>query len=315
MALISVIICTRNPRPDYLSRVLSALRAQTLPLEDWDLLLIDNASDSRLADEWDLSWHPRARQIREDRLGLTPARLRGIGESCGEILVYVDDDNVLAPHYLQTAHALLTKHPYLGVIGAGTLEPEFEVQPPPEIVPHLGRLALRRVPRACWSNNTNDQAVVPWGAGLCVTRRVAQSYVELLEQLGLHDLLDLRGECLYGNGDVAFSWSSVMIDRGFGVFPLLHVTHLISAERVTQRYVLRLAHDRSFSGGIFDYLWTGMLPADDLGLGGQYLRLCLRGITKGSFAMRLAWAAVRGADRARSFIKGRCLQPLPSGRP
>ena len=162
MADTSVILCTHNPRPDYLRRVLDALDAQTLPKENWELLLIDNASKARLADSWGLSWHPRARHIREDELGLTPARLRAIRESCGDLLVFVDDDNVLAPNYLQTARTLFAEHPYLGVIGAGILEPEFEVQPPPEIVPHLAHLALRRVSVPLWSNNPNDHACVPW---------------------------------------------------------------------------------------------------------------------------------------------------------
>src|SRR5437867_11640557 len=94
---VSVIICTHNPRPDYLRRVLDALKAQTLPMEQWELLLIDNASSEGLVDVWDLSWHPSAHHIRENELGKTPSVLRGIKESAGELLVLVDDDNVLAP--------------------------------------------------------------------------------------------------------------------------------------------------------------------------------------------------------------------------
>ena len=37
-------------------------------------------SKEDLAERFDLSWHPHAHQIREHELGLTPARLRGIGE-------------------------------------------------------------------------------------------------------------------------------------------------------------------------------------------------------------------------------------------
>jgi hypothetical protein len=48
-----------------LRRVLDALKAQTLPKEQWELLLIDNASKEPLAESWDLSWHPHARHIRE----------------------------------------------------------------------------------------------------------------------------------------------------------------------------------------------------------------------------------------------------------
>src|SRR6266487_2314818 len=100
--MISVIICTHNPRPDYLLRVLDALKAQTLPTEQFELLLIDNASTEPLASTWDLSWHPCSRIIRENDVGLTSARLRGIRESLASMLIFVDDDNVLAKDYLKT---------------------------------------------------------------------------------------------------------------------------------------------------------------------------------------------------------------------
>src|SRR5437016_1280228 len=128
---LSVIICSHNPRPDYLRRVLDGLEAQTLPLADWELLLVDNASRERLADTWNLSWHSRHAHVREEELGLTPARLRGIAEASGELLLFVDDDNILAPDYLERASALVRAHPYLGVLGAGVLAPEFDVQPSP----------------------------------------------------------------------------------------------------------------------------------------------------------------------------------------
>ncbi|MGE5748492.1 MAG: glycosyltransferase family 2 protein, partial [Gemmatimonas sp.] len=43
--MISVIVCTHNPRKGYLSRTLGSLREQTLPHDGWDLVIVDNASD------------------------------------------------------------------------------------------------------------------------------------------------------------------------------------------------------------------------------------------------------------------------------
>ena len=213
--------------------------------------------------------------------------------------------------YLDTALSLLSRHPHLGVIGAGILEPEFEKQPSPELVPYLRILSLRRIPNAMWSNNADDQAAVPWGAGLCVTRSVADAYEQLLgrlNRLNVYQLLDRRGPHLFGNGDVAFSWASVTAGQGFGVFPQLHVVHLISADRVTQQYFLRLAQDSGFSGGVLDYLRTGLPPGDDLGNVERYVRLLLRAIRKGLFAMRFKMAVSRGEDQARAFIAGERLQ-------
>src|SRR5215471_1137454 len=167
----SVILCTHNPRPEYLGRVLASLRRQTLPAKEWELLLIDNASNRPLAQTVDISWHSRGRHIREDKLGLTTARLRGIQEASGELLVFVDDDNLLVPDYLVQATVISARRSDLGVFGAGILKPEFEVQPPVKFRPCLGLLALRHEPWAISSQNCRDTHCRPWGAGLCVTRR------------------------------------------------------------------------------------------------------------------------------------------------
>lgn len=36
MSRLSVIICTHNPKAEYLQRVLDGLAAQTLPMSQWD---------------------------------------------------------------------------------------------------------------------------------------------------------------------------------------------------------------------------------------------------------------------------------------
>ena len=89
---ISVIVCAHNPRRDDPHARLGALSAQTLPRDAWELVLVDNASKEPLAGAYDLSWHAAARHVREEELGATPARLRGIAEARGELIVYVDDD-------------------------------------------------------------------------------------------------------------------------------------------------------------------------------------------------------------------------------
>src|SRR5580692_10629321 len=114
MLPVSVIICSHNPREDYLRRVLDALKAQTLPAKDWELLLVDNASKEPLAGRFDLSWHPNARHVREEKTGLTHARLHGIAEAKGNLLVFVDDDNVLRADYLEASLKIAADYPKLG---------------------------------------------------------------------------------------------------------------------------------------------------------------------------------------------------------
>jgi glycosyltransferase involved in cell wall biosynthesis len=307
-APVSVIVCTHNPRPDYLSRVLLSLRGQTLPTKQWEFLLVDNASRQPLAKAWDISWHLRGRHVREDELGLTSARLRGIQECSGELLVFVDDDNVLAADFLERATAIAARCPGLGVFGAGILQPEFEVQPPVELHSLLKLLALRSEPSALWSNNTKDADSIPWGAGLCVARRVANFYRQLVLDLGIAAVLDRRGQRLYSGGDELFSWAAAGVDLGFGVFPELQITHLISAGRLNKSYLLRFIRDHAFSYRILNYMVRGIKPAriDLFGYG----HLLLHAMKNGQFSMRCQWARWRGAEDAAQFISERHLEPL-----
>jgi glycosyltransferase involved in cell wall biosynthesis len=305
---ISVIICTHNPRADYLQRVLDTLKAQTLTREQWELLIIDNASAEQLADRWNLQWHPNARHVREDQPGLTSARLCAISQSKGDLLVFVDDDNALAPDFLEKAKALAADYPFLGVLGAGILEPEFEVPPPSELNPYLRFLALRRVPTARWSNNTEDFEGAPWGAGLCATRQVAERYRGLIAQLDATSVLGRRRQQLFCGEDDVFSWAAAAIGKGFGIFPELRVTHLISAERLNRAYFIRLLRAHAFSHSVLDFLRDGThAPHFD---STQYLRMLFHGVKHGLFAMRCHQAALNGRRDANQFISERKLQPL-----
>jgi glycosyltransferase involved in cell wall biosynthesis len=305
---LSVIICTHNPRPAYLRRTIEGLKAQTLPRDRWELLLVDNASKFPISEQWDVSWHPRGRHTREDQIGLTPARLRGINDADGELLVFVDDDNLLDPDFLEKAAAVASANPFLSVIGAGVLKPEFEVPPSKEIIPRLQLLALREVAQPLWSNNIQDFECTPWGAGLCVRSSIARAYVRLVGQLRVTSLLDRSGTRLFCGGDDLFSWVSAANGGGFGVFPELRITHLISERRVTQPYFLQLIHDHSFSHGVLRYLWQGAAPkvSDIFSLP----KLLLHGIKNGLFSMRCQWASLRGSGCAKSFIMNNGLHPM-----
>jgi glycosyltransferase involved in cell wall biosynthesis len=274
--------------------------AQTLPKEQWELLLIDNASKKPLVKSWDLSWHPYARHVREDELGLTPARLRGIAEAEGSLLVFIDDDNILAPDYLEQATAIPMAYSHISVFGAGTLEPEFEEQPNTAVRPWLGMLALRSVSRPTWTNNVADYFCAPHGAGLCVSRRVATRYSQCVCELRTSEVLDRHGENLFSGGDDLFSWLCVGSDTGFGIFPELRITHLISAGRVRQDYIVRLVHGHTFSHAILRYMVNGTKPCPATAL--RHLRIIAHGLKNGWFSMRCQLAESRGTADATRFV-------------
>lgn len=189
---LSVIICTHNPRFEYFDRVLNALKGQTLPLEQWELVIIDNASVEPLCERVDLNWHPHARHLREDRLGLTPARLCGIQSVQAEVMVFVDDDNVLESDYLEIVLRISQEWSMLGAWGGQTI-PEFEEQPPDWTKPYWGYLAIREFDRDKWSNLLHQNETTPCGAGLCIRKVVANKYLKLAHNDPKRMNLDRKG--------------------------------------------------------------------------------------------------------------------------
>lgn len=305
---ISVIICAHNPRADYLRRTLAALQAQTLPLEKWELLLVDNASQPPVAQGHDLAWHPQGRHIVEATLGLTPARLRGIAEARGPWLVFVDDDNVLAADYLAKVMAIAADHPRLAVFGAGDLRPEFEIPPPPELKNLLSLLALRDVAAPRWGDNPQEAANLPCGAGLCTRRETAAEFAKLVAKLQTGVVLGRKGGELFSHEDDLFSWAAARAGMEFGVFPELRITHLIGAGRLNREYFLRLIYYHTFSHWILHYLLAGERPRR-AGLLRQ-ARLVPHALRRGIFSARCQWRLAQGEDRAARFIEENGLKAM-----
>lgn len=247
--MISVIVCTHNPRKDYLARSLRALEQQTLERSRWEFLVVDNASAERLDKMLDLSWHPLARVIREPELGLTPARLRGIRESSGETLVFVDDDNVLAPDYLAEVMRITSTHSFLGA-WSGAVSGEFEATPPEWTRRYWGNLVIRDVTRDMWSNIYWNDSTTPLGAGLCVRRSVAQEYLRLHDEGFRTFRMDRAGQSLVSGGDNDLAACAIDIGLSCGIVASLKVKHLIPSERLTEEYLLRLIEGVAYSSVI-----------------------------------------------------------------
>ena len=236
--LISVIICTHNPRRDYLERTLDSLRSQSLDRAEWELIVVDNQSSPPVVGMVDLSWHARARVVIEAELGLTPARLRGIEEARADVLLFVDDDNVLNDHYLEETLKIFTIHPAIGCIGAGSLTPEFESEPLPETCPYLSYLALREVKEDYWGNQISG--FIPWGAGLCVRKCVGEHYRSRVKESQASADLGRKGGSLMSGEDDEFSHVAVGNGWGVGIFVSLKIVHLIASRRLTKEYLERL---------------------------------------------------------------------------
>jgi glycosyltransferase involved in cell wall biosynthesis len=291
---LSVVICTHNPRPDYFTRCLKALETQTLPVDRWELLLVDNASDSGQEPRPNLSWHSRARLVWEPRLGLTPARLRGIREATGALLVFVDDDNVLDADFLEIALRVSKEKHFLGS-WSGQCRPTFEETPPEWTRRYWGNLVIRQFDEDVWSNLPRLPDSMPCGAGLCVRRDVALQYLHLHESGRRSFQFDRTGATLLSGGDNDLAACACEIGFGLGLIAALKLQHLIPPQRLTADYISRLAEGITFSSTLLDAL-RGIRPVRRVGLGraADFLRI-MRLKQPHRLILR---ASLRGRDRA-----------------
>ncbi len=126
--MISVIICTYN-RDKYIYNVLKSIAQGSLSTDYYEIVLVDNNCTDNTRSEVErfsadfpavnLHYHVETNQ------GLSHARNRGIKESKGDLLVYVDDDATVNPEYLATYADWFASHPETDAAG-GPIIPHYE---------------------------------------------------------------------------------------------------------------------------------------------------------------------------------------------
>ncbi|HUQ21236.1 MAG TPA: glycosyltransferase [Gemmatimonadaceae bacterium] len=299
---ISVVTCAHNPRPDYVEAVTAALRRQTLDRSNWEYVLIDNASRNPLAELVDLGWHENARHVREEKMGLTAARLRGIQESLGATIVFVDDDNVLDPDYLENVAALVNNWPMIGAF-SGQVRPSFEQEPPSWTQKYWNRLAIREFDRDRWSNIPMLDDTTPNGAGLCVARKVATEYARYHTNGMRSFVLDRSGESLLSAGDLDLATTACDLGLGNGLFASLRLTHLMPAQRLEEPYLLRLLEDQTFSAVVLESFRRKHYSETRAGFSSA-LAARLREMRGTARDRRFNKAAKKGLARAQVYLSG-----------
>jgi glycosyltransferase involved in cell wall biosynthesis len=244
---VSVVVCTRNPDRSTFARTFQHLADQSLPADQWEVVVVDNASQPPVSQPH-TDRLPACRLVLESKPGIAEARVRGIRESHGDLVVLVDDDNLLDADYLVTAVRIADSFPQIGAFG-GRITLESATPLPDWLEPFRSHLALADFTRDEWALVTAECGVIPYGAGLCIRRGAALHWADDAACAERRAALRSRDGAMRASEDTDLVLTC--LDQGFGAgrFTALHLRHVIPEARLDYAYQRRLAYDIGWSYG------------------------------------------------------------------
>lgn len=244
---ISAIICTLN-RAAYLEKAIQSLVHQTLPKEQYEVIVVDNGStDDTKAVVEGFEHFGNLRYIQEPIIGLSQARNTGWQKAKGEYIAYLDDDAIACKDWLRRIlHAFDTAQPRPGSVG-GKVIPLWEVERPAWLPPEM----------------ENTFAIVDWGdKSKFLTEEhehnvgcnVAYPLKILQECGGFNTNLGRKGTNLLSNDENLIR--SYIRQHNLGIYydPEICVEHHIPAERLVKRFFYRRLFWQGVSNEILNYL-------------------------------------------------------------
>jgi FkbM family methyltransferase len=157
----SVVIPLFN-KARFIRRSLDSVLKQTL--EKYEVIVVDDGSTDGGPDIVAQYDDHRIHLIQQENRGVSAARNRGIAESQGEWISFLDADDAWKPHYLQSIEALAEEYPDAGIYATAyeiimpdgkVIHPKYSAIPPPPwqgVIPRYFRAALGHPP--VWTSAT-----------------------------------------------------------------------------------------------------------------------------------------------------------------
>ena len=303
---VTVALCTFNPSETLIVRALDAVVAQLEDLSQAEVVVVDNNSDPPLMDRGYLDGYP-VKVLAQPIPGLTAARETAIASAQGEIVVFVDDDNVLCESYLATAARMFAEDPRLGLLG-GAIAPEYESPPPDWFGEFEHWLAVRRYPVELYVETSEPRYSphFPVGAGLVVRRDLAVAYLEDCARTS--KIEGRRGSALSSGEDLDIGFFALSQGYKLAVTGALRMIHVIPVGRVTSAYLQRLAVgsvgsslelERKWSARVGGPIYPG-LAISSLSLRARIARSALLGLWSPRHQIKRALYATIASRRAEA---------------
>ena len=233
----SVVICTYN-REKYVGESIKSICEQTFDSAAFELVLIDNNSPDHTADIFnDFAQqykHVQMRYILEQNRGISFARNRGIKESQGEFIVFVDDDETVDTFYLEKLDAYLRDNPQ-AELAATAVEPVYETEKPK----WLSHFTMRLI--TGYYNKGKEVRVLGAkdypGTGHAIIKK------ELFERFGdFNTELGRKGSSLLGAEDKDMFLRLIENNVACYYFPDIPIYHHIPQNKLTDDFFHRLTY-------------------------------------------------------------------------
>jgi glycosyltransferase involved in cell wall biosynthesis len=171
--------------------------------------------------------------VDESRPGLTFARECGILHSRGMQIIFCDDDNWLAPNYIEQAYRLMDIHNNVAVIG-GVGEAVADARLPLWFPQYQKSFA-------CGDGNGREEGIVDYvsGAGMVLRR---SAYIQLMDAGYSSLLVDREQESLSSGGDQELCYALRLLGWEVLSSHTLRFKHYMAAYRLKEEYLLKLAY-------------------------------------------------------------------------
>jgi EAL domain-containing protein (putative c-di-GMP-specific phosphodiesterase class I)/glycosyltransferase involved in cell wall biosynthesis len=222
-----------------LPKVLEQLRRQkTDESLRWEIIVADNNSSDYTASivrEFQAGWpsHCNLRYCFVAHQGAAFARQRAVELACGELVAFLDDDNIPALDWVKQVYNFANQNPQVGAFGS-RIHGEYESSPPPgfEYLSSFLAIVERGNSPHCYLPQSK---VLPPGAGLVVRRKA------WLEHVPKTLFLNHKGK----NFGLASEDLEAIIhiqQAGWEVWhnPKMVVYHQIPSWRLTEEYLVSL---------------------------------------------------------------------------
>jgi len=233
---ISVVVCSYN-REKYIADAIESLVNQTLSVDLYEVLIIDNNSKDRtgqIAIEW-IEKHKDTHQIsyfKETNQGLCFARNRGIQEARGQFICYMDDDGIADPNFLEVQYNFLKENP--DVIGlGGKIIPRYVHGKPAWIDGILEGL----VSKVDFGNNNFQYSGRKYPVGCNMTYRK-----DILEQVGMFDTsIGQVGDNLVRGDETELFERIKKLNQPVYYLGNSRVEHVIEQDRLTRAHIKKMS--------------------------------------------------------------------------